>query len=98
MENQAVKDLVQTYLVPRKGEESAVNLDFDHLTGADADAIEDEFREKNIVVIVPAMNTEYRMKLAVKASGETEQALKALSMREYMQIDSEVRRFLLGLA
>jgi hypothetical protein len=98
MENRAVKNLVRDYLIPKKGEERVVNLDFDHLTGADADAIEDEFRAKNIVVVVPSMNAEYRIKLAAKASGETEKTLKALSMREYMQIDSEVQRFLLGLA
>lgn len=94
-DNQAIKDMVQEYLIPKKGEESGVEMNMDALTGRDADAIETEFMNNNLILIQPALSVDYRIKIAARASGKTEKELKEMHIRKYMMMDREVRSFLL---
>lgn len=98
LDNLAVKDAVRAYIAPKKGVDSGISMDFDCLTGRDAEAIEQEMRRENKSVISPALDSTYRVKLAARASGRKEEELRKLPIREFVQMKSEVRRFLLRLA
>lgn len=64
-----------------------IEMDFDKLTGADVEAIEEElFAETKTIVFREDWNKRYQRYLAAKASGVPNDMIEALPAREYKKI------------
>ena len=102
---EAAKNAKSTYtLVFKKpvvyGEKTytALNFDFEKLTGADGLNIEAELQALGKAVIVPTLSGEYLMRMAAKACDQPIGAdfFNAVSLAEYNKIRSAARSFLLA--
>ena len=74
-----------------------IDIDFTRLKGKDLRAIEAELRRSQRVVIYYAGNTEFLLRLAVRASGVPLDALRALDMTDFARVREYIQLRLLTL-
>ncbi len=81
-----------------------LTFDLDGLTGKDSVAVESELRSQRITVVIAEYTPEYLMGMAARACTERDergkrtvstQLLMALPLRDFRQICTQVRHFLL---
>jgi hypothetical protein len=77
-------------------EHTKLEFDFEKLTGGDALAIENELAMKGIQVITPTFSSPFLIRMASRACGLGVDAFEAMTIRDYNQIRSKARNFLLS--
>ena len=98
LEYMDIQSAARRNLTIRNGEETEVQMDLKKLTGMDYRAIREELDAEGHVVVSDALDSEFRRKVAVRASGKSEKDLMELPIREYLNVTGRVRNFLLRLA
>ncbi len=78
-------------------EYKSLSFDFEKLTGKDGMAIEEELSQLGKAILVPALSGEYLVRMAARACTEKvgSDIFDLLSIREYNQIRTAARSFLL---
>ena len=89
----AILQAVRLFLL-RPGTGTEVEMNLEKLTGTDYQAIEAELEKERRMVIIPSQNSHFLRKMAVRASGIKEKDLKAMPLRDYIDLIKKVRDFL----
>ena len=98
LEYMDIQNAVRRSLAESRGEEPEVQMDLKKLTGADYRAVREELDAEGHLVVSDALDSEFRRKVAARASGMSEKDLMELPIQGYLSITGRVRNFLLRLA
>ena len=97
--NMEIKRAARRYMLNAESKlPGKVKASLDQMTGEVAEQVENELRaEGHTMYNLPAVDTQYCVKMAARAADMTEDEILALPMDEYLDVKMAVRFFLLGV-
>jgi hypothetical protein len=70
---------------------------FESLTGEDIEAVEEELQDQNKYVLTPEISSAFQSTLAARAAKVPADEIRRLPLRDYMQIKTKARNFLVNM-